>query len=156
MSNDLANPTNLVAKLAGCYCWRAQRGYGTFLTFDFSDAIPEALEAPTEGWYLWVYGGDWKLDGPWGSSVSHEDGYEMVDRTISEFAGKNVESAKVDAGELDLELCFEDGSRLCVSPNSDDDTSSADWWLLYTPDGNVLIAGPGPRWVYEPAERAEN
>lgn len=137
----------IVERAVGSLCWRAKRGFATFLTFDFGDRVPGRVRDHGE-WHLWVYAGDWKLCGPKGSLATDQDDQAVIEEAIRPFNDKRLTRARVDPLTLKATFAFEQGLELDVGPNSDEETSDCDWWLLYTPEDRVLVVGPGSSWSY--------
>jgi len=51
---------DVASNLVGEICWRAGRGHGSFITFDFGRRLAHPQRERGE-WHLWVYFGDWTL-----------------------------------------------------------------------------------------------
>lgn len=140
----------VLARMAGEACWRAERGHGTFLTFDFGQRV-HGPHRDRGTWHLWVYAGDWRLRGPDGVLATDQDELPVIDRAIARFEGARLARVTLNSASLDTTFDFEQGVRLDITSNSDAETRDADWWLLFTPDERVLVVGPGPAWSYRPS-----
>ena len=131
----------------GELCWRAERGYGSFLTFDLGGREPGPRRDRGE-WHLWVYAGDWTLLGPEGVLATEQDDQAVIERAITPFGGKRLTSAVVDPLSLEASFAFEGDLSVEIGPTTDDELLDMDWWLLFTPAERVLVVGPGPTWTY--------
>jgi hypothetical protein len=147
-SEETAQDIALAA--VGARCWRARRGHGSFLTFDFGDRISDrAWERGA--WHLWVYFGEWKLTDGTRVTATNWDGQQLIEEAVARFSGTRLVDVVVDAHTLDSVFEFEHQLRLAIGPNTDEEVPDADWWLLFTPGERVLVAGPGPTWSYRSA-----
>jgi hypothetical protein len=147
MTTD-SSPQDVVSGVVGEICWRAERGHGSFLTFDFGGRLPGPRRDRGE-WHLWVYFGDWKLRDEAVVLATHDDDYALIDRAVARFAGKRLQDVAVSSDLLASTFSFETGLQLVVGANSDEVSPDADWWLLFTSDEHVLVVGPGPSWRYQ-------
>jgi hypothetical protein len=142
---------DIVGSAVGQLCWRAERGHGSFLTFEFGERVSGPGRDHGE-WHLWVYFGDWALSGPEGVLATDPDDKDVIDRAVASFGGKRLVNATVDPVSFRASLDFEGGLRLEIGPNSDDEETDAEWWLLFTPQQRVLAVGPGPAWSYRSSD----
>jgi len=124
----------------------------------FADELLVDVDGPDGEWLVGTQASAWQVSR--GSSVgSAHVGDRAADEIASAarlLAGAEVRGMRVDRG-LDLIVELDGGGRLLVqakaaSPAHDDDPP---YWEVFTPDGLVLAAGPGPRWSATPADVAE-
>jgi hypothetical protein len=139
---------DIVDSVVGQLCWQAQRGHGSFLTFEFGERVAGPGRDHGE-WHLWVYFGDWTLSGPDGVLATDTDDKDIIDRAVARFGDKRLVSARVDPVSMEALFDFEGGLRLEIGPNSGEEEANAEWWLLFTPQDRVLAVGPGPAWRYD-------
>jgi hypothetical protein len=88
-------------------------------------------------------GGLWKLatqDAEW----SPADPSELMNR--------GVEGAELDEETGELRLALSDGSSFNVAPAEQEAEDDPPNWKLFTPDGLVLVFGPGGRWQFNRAD----
>lgn len=135
-------------RAVGEICWRAERGHGSFLTFDFGQRVSGPYRDRGE-WHLWIYFGDWTLSEPDKVLATDSDDHAVIEAAAGRFAGSRLVNVSIDDTSLEATFQFEHGLRLDVRPNSCDEDPDEDWWLLFTPDERVLVVGPGPAWSYK-------
>ncbi len=138
---------DVASDVVGEICWRAGRGHGSFITFDFGRLLPGPNRERGE-WHLWVYFGDWTLREGGRVLATTWDDYPVIDTGIERFTGKRLDGVRIDADTLDTTFVFENSLTLDIGPNTDDESPDADWWLLFTPGEQVLVIGPGPAWTH--------
>lgn len=71
---------------------------------------------------------------------------------VATLTGRTLVAATVTDALPDLTLEFDDGWRLRTFAT--DRNADAEHWLLFLPEGRVLVAGPAPRSPRDPAERS--
>jgi hypothetical protein len=108
---------------------RSLRGRITAARLAYPDVLHvEIRDSHGDLWRLATQDADWSPSDP------------------AELLSKSVESADLDEETGELKLGLSGGSALRVIPapqEADDDPAN---WKLLTPDGLVLILGPGGQW----------
>ena len=94
---------------------------------------------------------------PSGETVHGDlDEKEPVNDAGQRLVGLRVTSVDVLSARLDLELSFEDGSRLRLIPNDDADETGDEQWSVLTAAGAALkVTRPGEWFAIDPPKPAE-
>ncbi len=145
-ATDAATIEEKLRPLLGIAPWRAELGHGTFLTFDFGRELPperEGIQSHGE-WHLWVYSCAWRLEKGCRLLAGSGDEEETMKTAVHELTGRPIFLFNVFAPALDSEVRFDGDFVLRLFSKSSDQ----EHWMLYTPDGMVLIAGPANEWRY--------
>lgn len=102
-------------------------------------AYPEALHIEIQD----PGGGLWKL-ATQDAELSPADPSQLIDRT--------VERADLDQETGELRLALSGGSSFKVVPAEQEAEDDPPNWKLFTPEGLVLVFGPGGRWQFNRAD----
>lgn len=142
MKTTTTDVTACFGSIVGQPPWRARRGHGSFLTFDFGLRMLRGGHA--QGTYvLWVYLSNWVL-----SRNDRELVNSDSDRRQIEVAVRRLEQAPFRGVELQSdrrETVFEFGDfRLAVSPADyiEDPDKRDNYWMFFMPEERVLAVGP--------------
>ena len=133
-----------------------QKGHGSFLTIGFGADIlihhtEEARTRPE--WLLWVYMCFWSIMKATKILADSDDEREIIEEALKEIEGKKLLNVEVLSKTYDMKLAFEDGIVLSLfSNNAEDDNVQ---WRLFTPDSQVLVAGPNEELSYHSAQLKE-
>lgn len=121
--------------LLGNKVTKARLGYGAILLLD--------LEAPDCGAssYLRIECA-WRLEEQLAVKVASEDAHELLARHVSSLNGRVVRGVTVAAPGLDLNVVL-DGAITLRAFSVFANTEEYENWTIHTPDGKVLVAGPG-------------
>jgi hypothetical protein len=84
-----------------------------------------------------VHGGKWSL-ATWDADYSPSDPEVLL--------GKTVVSADLEGRSGNLTIGFSDGSTFRVISDLYEPGDDVENWDLFTPEGLVLVYGPGDRW----------
>lgn len=129
--------------LVGVRSWSSQIGHGTFLTMDLGGRVITPGEHVHGEFHLWVYGGAWMIRS--GDTVlgTSDDAREAMEAAADRLRGLPVTGIglSVDGRALRVEL---DGVTTLVVVPWPELELRMERWQLFLPDGNVLVAGPGP------------
>jgi hypothetical protein len=130
-----------VGSLVGQTIWQPRLGLGTFVTLEFGPVEPESRRSGsslTHGqWHLWVYSAAWRLESPVKLVTGSYDSRERMADGISGLDGVRVGETGLSRG-LDLRI-RSTGLTLRTFAIS---TQTDPHWLLWTPEGRVINAGP--------------
>lgn len=151
-AGDVAQIEQHLAGLVGREVWGPRLGVGSFITLELGERQTRTVRGreTTHGeWHLWVYCSAWRIDGEEDVVVASEDAREEIPDRLERLDGRRVSGVSVAAPSLELTVAFDDGLTLRVFPIF---SSTFEHWFLYTPDGNVLSAGPGAAWSYARAD----
>lgn len=139
---DLAAIRERTTPLVGRAPWRAELGYGSFLTLDFGRRLPP--EGPGERqrgeWHFWVQNVAWRIEEGYDPLAACEDPRPKMAAAIGRVRGRTLLVFLVRGPSLDTTLAFEGGLVLRLFPIYTE--GYPNWWL-FTPDGTVLAAGTG-------------
>ena len=159
------------APLFGKPCWRVQRGYGSFLTFEFGEPHLEIHEPRAVGakysprvrkglarrrvfvhgdWHLWIYCCDWIVTVR-GECVGESSTRERMDRAAAALDGQAINRVTLDTGTGHWSFDFDLGGRLETRPCAE--TGSGDeQWRLYEPSGCVLTVRGNGSFSHAPGD----
>ena len=130
-----------------------QQGHGSFLTIGFGADIQydilirQKKETRTRPeWLLWVYMCFWSITNATGILADCENEREIIEKALKQIQGKKLLNIEVLSKTYDMKLEFEDAIVLSLfSNNAEDDNEQ---WKLFTPDRQVLVAGPHEELSY--------
>lgn len=110
------------------------------IVFDFEPQAQDGKTQTSEGWSLWLRCTPWRLRAGQQLLLGSEDSREEIAAGILQLEHRVIARCEFDIRTLDL--CVEFDAGLCLETFS---FARADYehWSLRTPDGMVLIAGPG-------------
>ncbi len=132
--------------IVGKRVWDARLGVGTFVTMSFGAPQPSnGNEKPHGEWYLWVYECGWRIDENGLGLVGSDDERNRMRETISTLNERTLLAFDV-APSLEASLRFDHNLELRLFPTRVASTE-VEQWLLWQPDGKVIVAGPGKRFV---------
>jgi len=158
-----------LGRLYGLPCWGVKRGYGSFLTLEFGrphvhvrepyqstaksrrvrEAAAGRLVTVHGDWHLWIYCCDWRVFH--GSRlVGDSDSNRRADRAARYLNGQKLVKAQVVPRGMRTSFEFDLGGRLETKPFD----RTREQWLLYEPNGNVLIIRANRRYSYGPGDRS--
>jgi hypothetical protein len=131
--------------LVGLKAWGVAPGEGSFVTLEFGQPVAREGRKTHGEWHLWVYRCAWRIDGPNGMVAGSEDERATLSAAVAGLDGRQLDGIDIldsleaiwTFGDLSLRL-FPCGSEL-------------EHWMVFTPDGRVITAGPGNQLVDEPA-----
>jgi len=146
---QLAALLRLVRPIVGQRCWSARLAYADELKLDIGDKIPyrsPKLKGLLKGcWRFNACGGDWKLESP-EATVSSRSKRPRIEAALKKLVG-DITAVTVGYRQLSLALGFADGSKLTISHRAGQPTYDLPYWEIFTPDGKIIQAGPGRRWL---------
>ena len=148
-------------------CWGVKRGYGTFLTLEFGEPrlvirepiasasgtvkvrrmLARRLAYVAGEWHLWIYQCMWAVYngatcvGDWSSP-------RRIDKAAQFLNGQKLSGVDVSTRGSKTRFSFDLGAVLLTQPYN----RTAEQWLLYEPNGNVLILKAGGWFSYGPGK----
>ena len=151
--------------LYGKYCWNAQKGYGSFLTFQFGEPHLEVREKDRVrngvkehirsvdvygSWHLWIYMCDWAIIAQNQIIATQSSKAKIIHRAMYRLDGQILVQMEIHA-DCSTIFTFELGDRLETKPNRDEYGIESEQWHLYEHPGNVFtlradgkfFCGPG-------------
>lgn len=102
-------------------------------------------------WWLWFYLCYWRLSLPEERAVTGSSSKNAIGRALAELDGQKLVSIAVHPKTGATRFTFDLGAELTCRRMEKD--SSAEVWLLYQPDDNVLAVHGNGICVNEPASR---
>jgi hypothetical protein len=156
-------------ELLGSPCWGVKVGHGSFLTLEFGSphlVVREPASAPMApsrvqrvlarrsalvrgDWLLWIQHCQWwvktngKLIGDWTTA-------RRSARAAAELSGQELRAVRLASRGSGAVFTFDLGSELETRPYD----RSSEQWLLFRPDGRVLIWRADSKYFYGPDDTA--
>ncbi len=134
--------------LLGKNAWGVSIGHGSFLTLEFGQPVPINEQPPMiQGeWHLWIYCCVWRLEEGDKILAASEDDRDKLKLAVQRLENLALQSIDLISSSWDLVLTFEHQVVLRTFAIYSEEYQN---WMLFTPDSNVLTAGPGSSWIYE-------
>ena len=171
-ASDLAPIRAIAAPLLGQMCWMVDFGYPSVLNLHWGRAVRFATplgEREQGEWILHAFGSEWTITCAGGTQVRSTDPDDEARARATILEGASTARFDVLFPDLELQVGFDNGCVLRLSPERDDlearqgereglgedmtDMEVEDW-ALFCPDDMYLRFGPGPKWWYGPRLRA--
>jgi hypothetical protein len=149
--HDVAAISAIIRPLLGQPAWGAALGVGSFLTIEFGDIAPSAEgERKIHGeWHLWVCHCAWRIDTSDAVIAGSDDEPATMRDAIECLNGQVLRSVQLFPPGPDAKLLFGESVVLNLFPINS--SGEYEYWMLFTPDGNVLTVGEDKGWSVEPA-----
>ncbi len=138
-----------LGQMIGLSAWSPSIGVGSFLTIEFGESRINSVGTPLGQYHLWVYGAFWRLLSGSRQIVDSSESHDSMQVGVDALAGLSLRSFVFSRDEMTLNLDF-GGAKLAVKPSSVPDMEE---WMLFLPDGTVVVAGPGTLLSRESAGR---
>lgn len=138
-------PKQLLQSLIGKAPWQVSLGAGSVVSMEFGAHDPRQSGARIHGeWSLWLYVCSWRLESPGAVIIGCEDERDKIRKVFRERTWTPISELKVVPPALDLDITFEDQSRLrTFSVNSTVADEQQEQWIAYTPYLKSIIAKGG-------------
>jgi hypothetical protein len=161
MSPDILEKT--VGKLRGIPCWRAQQGWGSFLTFEFGARLVDPPITMKDGrerpsidhgeWHLWIYCCVWRILNGTANLLAHSNSEpEQIASACRAFQGSAFTKYLIEPQSGGSQLCFEGAAKLVTQPYGD---PLQEQWMLFCPDGYVLTYRGDGAFAYDRGDSIE-
>jgi hypothetical protein len=141
------------SRLYGIPCWHVQQGWGSFLTFEFGqprqeigrtinrdpddrDSHSRRLVTIRGDWHLWIYCSGWQITQDGNFLAMHESTRGCIASACRTLHGQAITSLTCKTADGASRFAFDLGGRLSTAPYDDELNEQ---WMLYCPDGSVLI-----------------
>jgi hypothetical protein len=135
--------------MLGLQAWGVSLGHGSFITMEFGE--PREKQGQVHGeWHFWVYGCAWRLEEPGQVLAASEDERADLAAAVTHLELLKLGQFEVLPPALDTTLTFEGDVVLRLFSIYTDPRGMADW-MLFTPDDQVLVVGPGSSWTFHPS-----
>jgi hypothetical protein len=144
---DIQEIEKKISPLLGKRGWGAGLGYGSFITVEFGDPIPSQQQKKSRGeWHLWIYCCVWYIEKDNKLLAASEDPRPKLEAAVQYLDNRILHSVKLLPPAFETVFTFDEGIILHLFPVYSEEYEH---WKLYTPNGNVLLIGPGTSWSYE-------
>jgi hypothetical protein len=133
--------------------WGATIGYGSFLTLEFGRLVRplDKTPAPVGEWHLWLHGCMWRLELGGDVLGGSGDRREHLEAATVHLNGRVLESVVLVPPTGDAEWRFAGGLVLRTFSIYSDPEGLVSWYL-FTPNGRVLVVGPGAALAWQPSK----
>lgn len=123
--------------------WRARRGVGSFLTFDFGPEVRD--ETSLFGtWHLWIYQCEWRLESRGRVVVRSESNQHAIQIAVKKLEAMPLTDVSFDPDTAETHFRFGHVELICFPYSDSDferDLSDTEYWLFYMPDHQVVWIG---------------
>lgn len=143
-SEEIDVMRTIISPILGMTAWNVVLGYGSFFTAEFGSSTYRSQKSkhPHGKWHLWVRHGFWRLEESFHVLVASEDNRDVLARNLRKFNNQILESVEINPNTFETIFRFEKKMSFTIIPpfyHQED----YDYWMFYTPEEKVLIAGPG-------------
>ena len=160
----------LFSQVIGKFCWDAEKGIGSFLTFEFGephldtweryrlkDSIREKRRsvAVHGDWHLWIYLCDWEISSQGQLKASSQSSKRQIERAMGRLNGQIFTHIEVHPS-CATTFVFELGDRLKTMPNVAEYGQDSEQWLLYEYSGKVFTLRADQMYSYQPGDTPES
>jgi hypothetical protein len=160
----------LFSQIYGMFCWDAEKGYGSFLTFEFGephldiwdryrskDGIREKIRgvAIHGDWHLWIYVCDWEIYWHDTLKANSQSASQDIIRAMGRLNGQCLTHVEVHPS-CATTFVFELGDRLETMPNVTIYGQDSEQWLLYEHSGKVFTLRADQMYSYKPGNTPKN
>ncbi|MFE2912275.1 hypothetical protein ACFRKE_28200 [Kitasatospora indigofera] len=145
--------TDLIEPLLGHEARAPRLLHGSNLAIDFGRPNEPFVGPVLQGeWHLWIAMAAWRIERSEGVVAGSEDPRPVLEPAVGMIGGRRLTGVDIRMPSLETAFDF-DGLRLLVFPvhSRRDVPDPAEHWLLRTPAGDVVTAGPGSEWSIDKA-----
>ena len=142
MSTVAVDVQECLKPILGQRPWRARRGVGSFLTFDFGPKLrSHGQEHGT--WHLWIYLARWSLKHNGRQLVTSDSEKHPISVAVRRLEAAKFLGVELEPQNSTASFAFGD-FRLVVAPADylEDPGDRDEYWLFFMPNNLVLTAGP--------------
>lgn len=133
---------------------RASLSSGSFFTLDFGKDLEISVQT-NQGtqtfvrgeWEISVYMAFWKFEHHGILFFDCDDKRETIVESLKKIENKKLLNFNILSDQFDTVFRFEDEIDLYLMANNEEDDNEQ--WMLFTPDGKTLVAGPGSSLTVE-------
>ncbi|NUP51275.1 MAG: hypothetical protein HOW97_28780 [Catenulispora sp.] len=141
---DQSELTALTAPLVSLQAWGSELGgVGSMMTVEFGDRTVDSDGFVHGAWHLWIVMAAWRWETDDQVLAGSENDRTELKTALPGLNGDAFQRVHVDA--VSLETVFEfTRSRLVTLPiySRNQADLSLESWMLWTPDGSVIVADP--------------
>lgn len=146
--------STIFAPLYGMPCWRADQGFGSYLTLEFGPPILKVEEPTSESGYrskrrarvvgtftLFITNCHWILNRTAKPTIHSESSREEIFDALRDLMGEGLCKSMVFPETGTSSFDFDFGSTILCNPYSHTDADGVPYenWVLFQPNGNQLI-----------------
>jgi hypothetical protein len=152
MPLNLKTIQEIIHPLVGHPAWNVKLGVGSFVTMEFGNRISLPQQKQRGEWHLWIYCCGWFLIEGQAPLIGSEDSRELLQEKITVLNDRVLKDVTISSDTFETNFEFDGDLTLHTFPLHfvDDDP----YWMLFTPDGNVLIIGPAGKWFYQKSSQS--
>jgi len=138
-----SNAKDLIKKALNLSVWQAKKGTGSFLTFDMGERVAIKRKDGTTfdrgSFHLWIYLCDWEISVN-GNVLARSDAIDAdIGKAVKSFDGQKISS--IDQVNINtIEIKASDGLSITLFGNDKVYEQDDDFFILYTPNGNVSFS----------------
>jgi hypothetical protein len=153
--------------LIGQKPWDVSIGHSHFVTMEFGNKVPQKTDFFSKlsrkpkifkehgEWHLWIYMCAWRLEQNDFVLAASEDNTDRIEKAIKVLEGLILENIEIKRPLLDISFYFENNLILKTFSVYSDESDECKHWMLFVPDGNVLVAGPADKLFFGDASHSE-
>lgn len=146
--SDLNQLLQIMNKLIGETCWKANLSYGDELTLHIGEKIPylqKSMAGKEKGaWIVGTRATQWQLDYLGKVVVSSKHDPEIVKNKINIIKENTITNVKISYPNLILTISFGNQCDLILFPDKED--TDLPYSEVFTPDQMVIKVGLGTIW----------
>lgn len=145
---DIVKIKAMISPMLGQKAWDVSLGHGSFITLEFGTPVSssEVDKKPCGEWHLWVYCCAWRLEDENVVLASSEDSRSKLKVAIQRLEGRELCSVELLRPAWDTIFIFTEGVSLRLFSIHSEEYQH---WMLFMPNGNCLVIGPGSNWSCE-------
>ena len=154
-SLDQGELAALIAPVAGLPAWGSELGaVGSMMTVEFGDRAVDSDGVVHGAWHLWIVMAAWRWETNDRVLAGSENDRAELKAALPSLNGDVLQSVQVNAGSLETVFEFT-RSRLIAFPiySRNQPDLNLESWMLWTPDGSVVVADPDQGIVLQASTR---
>ncbi len=144
------------------FCWNAQKGFGSFITFDFGEPLLNINEKDRVrngvkehirrvhvrgAWHLWIYLCDWTIIAHSKTIATESSKTRDIHRATNRLNGQKLVRVEIQADSSTI-FSFELGDQLITRPNQEAYGLESEQWLFFEPSGLVFTLRADGKYAY--------
>ena len=153
---------DIFSPIYGKFCWNAQKGFGSFITFDFGEPLLNINETDRVrngvkehirrvhvrgDWHLWIYLCDWTIVTQGKIIATETSKTRDIHRATYRLNGQILVRVEIQADSSTI-FSFELGDQLITKPNQEAYGVESEQWLFYEPSGLVFTLRADRKYSY--------
>ncbi|MEC4886393.1 MAG: hypothetical protein SAL70_34500 [Scytonema sp. PMC 1070.18] len=106
-------------------------------------------------WILGTRATQWQIEESRETLITSNDEPEIIKQKIDVIKDSTITAIEINYRNLALWIAFNNGCKLSLQPNIEDDVELA-YWEMFTPEQMVFKVGPGKMWFYSSSNKRAN